>query len=112
MQVTDALALKTDQRQGVEYPHPPRFRPPDVKERTKWWWYYQLKNAEEGKFHHYLTAAFQSPDGFPVDALPGVQCSCCLKPNGLKFFTLGGDRNEAIPAKFGPEPYKRPDIRV
>ena len=34
-QVTDLLALKKEERQGPTYPHPPRFRPPDVKERTK-----------------------------------------------------------------------------
>lgn len=33
--MTDLLALKKEERQGPTYPHPPRFRPPDVKERTK-----------------------------------------------------------------------------
>ena len=54
----------------------------------------------------------QTPDGFPVDNLPLVQCGCCFKPNQQKPFTLGGDRNEPLPRVFGPQEYARPNMRV
>ncbi len=47
-----------------------------------------------------------------MDALPGAQCFCCLKPNQQKPFTLGADRNEALPRVFGPQEYARLDIRA
>lgn len=115
-QVTDALALKSEERAGpTNYPHPHRYRPPEVKERTKWWWYYQLKNAEEGKYHRLLQAALQSPDGFfSVEPVPGTQpCSCCVaKPGKEKGSVFGGDRTDPVPRVFGPQEYQRPQIRV
>ena len=64
----------------------------------------QLKNAEEGKYARLLEAAFTSPDGFvfPTEPVPGAVCSCCSynKP------TM--ERGSV----FGPQEYKRPDIRV
>lgn len=78
--MTDALALKKEERQGPNYPHPPRFRPPDVKERTKWWWYYQMKNAEEGKYHHFLAAAFQVGIGW-VGSAVCAEHTCAHKPS-------------------------------
>jgi len=58
------------------------------------------------------TTKQQTEDGFPVDALPGAECSCCLKPNQQKPFTLKADRNEALPRVFGPQEYTRPNIRA
>lgn len=42
------LALKTEERPPTNYPHPLRFREPDAKERTKWWWYYQVGEQSLG----------------------------------------------------------------